>query len=291
MFSSAHKSIWWKDNNQGLGGAASRNYAAEHDAFENNPKEGGGYQNKYTAREQEQVLEDFLEEGTGNVVIIKNGENLSSSQKAPVIKSVTLDTNIGSRTFTGGNQNHYDLAGNTQLSQRNRVEIKLHGPARRNRGSTTAILNASTRTIGNMKVNDHFSIPNQSSQHNYMGNETLVFPHIPKGSIVLETGTTEKNHTITVKYFNDSTPGFYVLRAFYALVAILVASFVFMFSVQVMLFLWIGLAINSGFTSNQEWTAGRITLFLGALCSIRTFLFGMAKIMVCGKHAIQIKMI
>ena len=289
MFSSADKSIWWTDKNQGLGRDASRNYAAEHDAFENNRKEEGGYHNRYTATredEQEQELEHFLEEETGNVVINNNGKNLSSSQKAPVVKSVTFDTSIGS-TFTGDNQNHYDLP------QRNRAKFKLHRrPARRNLVSTTAILNASVRTIGNMKVNDHFSIPNQSSQHNYMGNETLVFPLIPEGSIVLEkgTGTTEKNHTITVKYSNDSTPGFYVLRAFYALVAILVASFVFMFSVQVMLFLWIGLAINSGFTSSQEWTAGRITLFLGALCSIRTFLFGMAKIMVCGKHAIQIKL-
>lgn len=144
--------------------------------------------------------------------------------------------------------------------------------------------------IGNSQVEDHFSIPKHSSSYSYHGKDTLIFPLSPQGAIMLENDKLDVTQPLTVKYYNDATTGFYVVRAFHTLVALLVALLVFLFSIQVILFLWIGLAIDSGLTSTQDISFERIYFFLGTICSIPYFVYGTAEIMV-RDHAIKNKSI
>jgi len=133
--------------------------------------------------------------------------------------------------------------------------------------------------VGALSIEDHFSVPKSTSAHRCNGKETLVFPHSTQGAIVLERDNVNPSKPLTVKYYNDGTAGFYIIRAFYTLLASLVAVLVFLFSIQVILFLWIGLAIDSGYTSVQDVSLDKIILSLGSICSIPYFLLGTAEIM------------
>jgi len=133
--------------------------------------------------------------------------------------------------------------------------------------------------IGNLEVEDHFSVPKTSSIHRYLGKNTITFPHSLQGAIVLEHDIVNVRKPLTVKYYNDGTCGFYIIRAFYTLVASLVATLVFLFSIQVILFHWIGLVVDSGLSSVEDLTFRKIMLSLGSICSIPCFLLGTAEVM------------
>jgi len=91
--------------------------------------------------------------------------------------------------------------------------------------------------IGNAQIEDHFSIPKHSSTYSHHGKDTLIFPLSPQGALMLENDKLDVTQPLTVKYCNDATTGFYIIRAFHTLVALLVAVMVFLFSIQVILFL------------------------------------------------------
>lgn len=135
-------------------------------------------------------------------------------------------------------------------------------------------------------------VPNPTSQHSYQAKDTVVIPlaSSSQGSIILESTRLDDNerNTIRVKNSNDSSAGYVFVLLIYTLASLLFAICLFVFSIQVTLFLWIGNAITCGFVANQEWTVQRAVFFVGAVCSIPTFIFGMAKIMVrleCLSHS------
>ena len=97
--------------------------------------------------------------------------------------------------------------------------------------------------IGNMKVQDHFSLSNPSSSVNFGEDEALIFFHNNSQT------TLEKKRgsdVIIAKQADLGSAGLIFTRFVYTLVAFLMAGFVFIFCIQIVLFLFLGLAIESG---------------------------------------------
>lgn len=99
------------------------------------------------------------------------------------------------------------------------------------------------KQIGHLTVKDHFSLHNPSSTVTFSGDETLVFVDN------FEQVTLNKNkdsNVIVAKQAAVSSPGLLFTRFAYTVVAFLMAGLVFVFCIQIVLFLFLGLAIESG---------------------------------------------
>ena len=97
--------------------------------------------------------------------------------------------------------------------------------------------------LGNMCVKDHFSLTNPSSTVAFADEEVIIFVSD------LEQLTIEKkkeNDYITAKQATVASPGLIFTRILKALVAFLMAGLVFVCCIQIVLFLFLGLAIESG---------------------------------------------
>jgi hypothetical protein len=97
--------------------------------------------------------------------------------------------------------------------------------------------------IGNLKVKEHFSLAHPSSAVAFAEDETLVFvDNLEQVTLEKKSGT----DYLTAKQATFSTPGLFLTRAAYTMVALLMAGFIFAFCIQILLFLFLGLAINGG---------------------------------------------
>ncbi len=129
-----------------------------------------------------------------------------------------------------------------------------------------------TRLEG-FSISDDTTLQNPSSGVVLRGKHTHIFSTGLK-QLVLEH---EKNSdVIKAKQFDEITPGLLLLRGAYTLMAMLMSGFLFVFSVQLILFLFLGLAIKSGLTAKQ---ALDVPLSIGILVSIPVFLVGLANAM------------
>ena len=97
--------------------------------------------------------------------------------------------------------------------------------------------------IGGMMVQDHFSLSHPSSHVAFAEDEAMIFVDN------LEQVTFEKkkdNDFVVAKQSTVASPGIMLLRLVYTILAFLMAGFVFVFCIQIVLFLFLGLAIESG---------------------------------------------
>jgi lipase ATG15 len=82
-----------------------------------------------------------------------------------------------------------------------------------------------------------------------------------------------RRHCIKAKVTSDGSSGLSMLRAGYTLVAVLMMGFLLIFCLQVLLFLFVSLIMEGGFTSKQE--LNWFHLF-GTVLSIPVFVYGLA---------------
>ncbi len=98
-------------------------------------------------------------------------------------------------------------------------------------------------TLGGMPVKDHFSLSNPTSTITFADDEALVLvDNMEQVAIEKKAGT----NYFVAKQATVSSPGLVFSRFAYSLVAVLMAGFVFIFCIQIVLFLFLGLAIESG---------------------------------------------
>jgi len=123
-------------------------------------------------------------------------------------------------------------------------------------------------------VVDDPSLTNPSSALFFCNNETKVFT-LGQTQVVLEkiSGSQE----ISAKQIEEGTPGLFLIRAAYTLIAFLMAGFLFVFSVQLILSLFLGLLFESELTKSPE--TFTFLVFVGILFSVPVFLFAMANMM------------
>jgi hypothetical protein len=97
--------------------------------------------------------------------------------------------------------------------------------------------------IGNMKVKEHFSLTHPSSTVTFAEDQMLVFVDNLE-QVVLE----KKSGTdyLTAKQATFTTPGLFLTRVAYTMVALLMTGFLFVFCIQILLFLFLGLLRDGG---------------------------------------------
>ena len=97
--------------------------------------------------------------------------------------------------------------------------------------------------LGNVDIRDHPSLTNPSSHVSFGDDETIVIVDN------FEQFTLEKKKNdpfLTAKYASLASPGILILRSAYTLIAFVLAGFILVFCLNIVLFLFLGLAIQSG---------------------------------------------
>ncbi len=128
--------------------------------------------------------------------------------------------------------------------------------------------------VGQLMITDHPTLENPSSSIMMQDNQVHIFLSENK-QIILERQA--QSNVVTAKQIDEGTPGLLLLRGTYTLIAVLMSGFLFVFCTQLVLFLFLGLAIESGLTSTQSHF--HFGLFFGTLLAVPAFLFGMANAM------------
>ena len=101
----------------------------------------------------------------------------------------------------------------------------------------------SINKIGNVKVKDHFSLSHPTSTISFKDDEAIVLVDNLE-QVILEKK--ECDDYIIAKQTTVSSPGLMLMRTAYTLVALLMSGFILVFCLQIVLFLFLGLAIESG---------------------------------------------
>lgn len=106
---------------------------------------------------------------------------------------------------------------------------------------------------------DHFSLPKESCmvRSRKKANGVRVYdPGFSQQIVIEETFDEQKGLKIEVKKMTDVTTGHQLMNAFYAIVAALFAGFLFVFCLQMLLFVVLDLSIESGATSFNKTADG-----------------------------------
>uniref|UniRef100_A0A7S3PDK4 Fungal lipase-type domain-containing protein n=1 Tax=Amphora coffeiformis TaxID=265554 RepID=A0A7S3PDK4_9STRA len=115
---------------------------------------------------------------------------------------------------------------------------------------------------------DHFSLDCPSDQVRFRTNAVRVY-----GSGTQQFQIVESKDSLKAKVTSDGSSGLSTLRAWYALVAVLMMGFLLIFCLQVLLFLFVSLVMEGGLSSKQKLNVFHL---LGAILSIPVFIYGLA---------------
>ena len=115
----------------------------------------------------------------------------------------------------------------------------------------------SPSTIGHYQIKDHFSLSNPSSTVKFKDVECHIFSDGTE-QLILE----KDEDTITAKKVSEATPGLFFIRLFYSIVSSFMAGFLFIFSIQVILFLFLGVLQSSGNGNSSVFQFGKDVCFL-----------------------------
>jgi len=121
---------------------------------------------------------------------------------------------------------------------------------------------------------DHFSLAYPSSYLKFRDREIRIYS-TPFSQTIFEKKL--NSSMVQVKEVADTSIGLFFLRAWYTLISLLMSGFLFVFCIQLLLFLFLGLAIESGLTSDKA--AKDPTGFAGTILSIPYFVNGLASAM------------
>lgn len=129
-------------------------------------------------------------------------------------------------------------------------------------------------SLGTLTVKDHFSLSNPSSLVRFVDEETLIFTDNTE-QVTLEKKKGED--FITAKQATVSSPGMMALRLAYTLITVFMTGILLVFCIQLVLFLFLGLAIESGMTSDKNEI--NVVAFLGTFFAIPVFVYALSQAM------------
>ena len=133
-----------------------------------------------------------------------------------------------------------------------------------------------------MTLEDDVSLLQPSTYLKYHNNDVHIFD-LGTDSIILEKR--QSSNTITAKYSNDGTFGFYLIRGYYVFFALLMIFFLTSFGIQVLLFVFLGIASKIGLHHSdalEDTNHGFEILILRAasICSLPVIMYGLSNTMV-----------
>lgn len=175
-----------------------------------------------------------------------------------------------------------------------------HASKRSYHAQSVVVSIADVKAKESMTVMDHFSLPAPSSEVRFRRSNVRVYEQ-PNSQFVLQERATMKTTErqisgvsggsgvggdgvssrleskeklyLTVKKVSDSTYGLTFLRASYSLVAVFMGGFLFIFGLELLLFLFIDLATNLGVTHTQ---GANVAAFVAVLFSVPVFVYAIA---------------
>jgi hypothetical protein len=141
---------------------------------------------------------------------------------------------------------------------------------------------------------DHFTLSHPTTVIRYRRttDAARIIEDADKQYILEEADDMDGKHQITIRQLHDTSEGVRFLRATYTLATAFWTGFLFVFAVQILLFVFLDLAIQFGITSGDQAKYGA---GLGVLFSILPFVHGLAAamvlagvyVMVCRRLSIQ----
>ena len=124
-----------------------------------------------------------------------------------------------------------------------------------------------------LDMEDHFTLPHPASYIKFQNKDLQIFS-LETSQIVIE----KKGDEIIGRKTKEGSIGLLLLRGFYALMAFLLSGFIFIFCIQILLFLFIGLITESGSTgTNTETFQGGP--FISTFLSLPVFIYGLSNFM------------
>lgn len=127
--------------------------------------------------------------------------------------------------------------------------------------------------LGNLFIKGHFSLQAPSSAVTFSDSQIHVFSDGPQQTILEKDGLTNVVH---VKQNDVSTPGLTLIRAAYTIIAVLVTGFTFIFCIQMILFLFLGLVVEASHYGSSDFSLSK---FLAPLLCLPALAIGMANAM------------
>ena len=160
----------------------------------------------------------------------------------PVDQAVESNTEVPVDDAADSNTVLVDDAADSQITTLSAIEpaaIEMKTASSLER----AVKHRKLTRLGKMTMRDHFSLSNPSSTVAFAEDESILLVDNLE-QVVLEKKKDEDH--ITAKQATVSSAGLMLLRSVYTLVATLVSGLLFIFCIQLVLFLFLGLAIESG---------------------------------------------
>ena len=134
---------------------------------------------------------------------------------------------------------------------------------------------------------DHFSLHTKSTMIRFRSrtNAARVIESGLSQTVLEEEYNKETQQSeVSIKHFKDGTASLQFLRAVYTAFTILLAGFLFVFCINVLLFLVLDAAIVSGAAHSSEDSEVSIGLTIGVILAIIGFVHGLSSLMVVAGH-------
>jgi len=183
---------------------------------------------------------------------------------------------------------HGHLSGGTQgLAGQNEDDRKSHFPSERELSSPrTRMVNGDQAQVAAqdmaeedntsvLNIIDHFLLSSPSSTIHLHNEQTHVFTDGTHQIILQKDAESNSYHA---KQVEEGNAALFLIRLTYTIIAVLMSGFLFMFCVQIILFLFLGLLIDTGLTESQS--EFLFIGFFGTLLAVPLMLFGLANAMV-----------
>lgn len=133
--------------------------------------------------------------------------------------------------------------------------------------------NVKRTTFADLSVTDNYTLSNPSSAIHFNTRSDLVV-QTGQSQIILEKG---QDNVVTARQIDEESTGYDLLRGAYTIVAFLFSGFLFVFCTQLILFLFLGLAIETGLTTlDNEFS---FISFVGTLFAIPVYMIAMTNAM------------
>jgi hypothetical protein len=126
---------------------------------------------------------------------------------------------------------------------------------------------------------DHFtlSVPTTTIRYRRSNNAARIIEDSDKQYILEEADNKDGSHGISIRKINDSSEGVRFLRATYALATAFWTGFLFVFCIQIILFVFLDMAIQCGITSDDN---THLLSGIGVMLSVFPFIYGLSSAMV-----------
>ena len=184
-------------------------------------------------------------------------DNIDDNDDNPIIPNISTNlSNTGSGTGTRPTLPEKATVSFADVEEPSTTGMKLEpSKSYASEETTVEIIHNEDRQPEIAKFHDHFTLLIPSSTIRYReGRAAARVLEADDAQFVLEETYDQKKdqHSVSIRRIHDTSEGVRVLRTSYLIVTAFWTGFLFIFCLQILLFLFLDLAIQAGATSKQQ---------------------------------------